>query len=950
LDFTQIINYLQETSSKTFEYQNNGRETNFNELYSYYESKKGRALPNLVEYDDVASLLRQMRRTTAQEAMNGLNEPLMNDDGGLALLTDFTEKWVMSCAKILFNVGAMDQWSDGVASQIPRLGIIDIESARIQTLWDGNFDLKQKRTTKTISRFGVPYFAYASEGEMLDNGFPGFAEGFYQSSAELDLTQSVSVANGNGEMQKDVVFAELIAKDASMLFNALIDKDIRLIKENAKEFNTKADGGPNQDDIIGIEAFWREDKSRTGLADKIMAPNCMMANKICSEIQTKMWELQVYCQTLNYTQKAYLLHYFWNLDVFSENVKDKSEFFKNHIVTAIYGIDKAHIDVLQDGIDGANNMAKLQFGFIDKKITKGFVKVLYDCISALLFIDSKNYVNEIAKKRRTYEERLISSTSAQIGMQMYGVYSIYKIQKLNYEALTIAIQNYFLEKNDKASQYRTTQELTESIGDFLYFLGNIAHTSIAAKGVNQIAKEMHQKIEVYLNNKLFETYLVINPIADIIENVISEVSKEAGSFAISNEFLQHNATEYIAPMFFEGSNERRDDLGQINHTYISLSLAASEFHFAPNIETNIGLLPRNNLSLHEVIWCKPSYDMTGLPNLPAEEQLRMTGSLDEVMERVSVMAPSCSFGLEFEGVKNDIQKKRNPLYVEGSRDPETANEYITTYAQLAEMFVERGVAAREGQWGDSDYTTLQVKPDGSVYIPRGGTNFEMVFAPYIGQAALDNCQKTLEAMLDMGCRVHGTAGYHIHVQVVGTSSSDDPNNELNAEQRKNLIWNFACMEPWMFETMTPIHRRRSAKEWAKPLAQLLKERMGRFNRAETPLEIRNALDTGPRSRYFALNIFAETTKPTYEFRFPHSNFEYQSANNLMLVIDKLYQFSKVARFPPKGDLQLEKLLGTALWTYWMNIGLEYADPDVVQRNDFANDAVYERLKTLRFEF
>ena len=154
----------------------------------------------------------------------------------------------------------------------------------------------------------------------------------------------------------------------------------------------------------------------------------------------------------------------------------------------------------------------------------------------------------------------------------------------------------------------------------------------------------------------------------------------------------------------------------------------------------------------------------------------------------------------------------------------------------------------------------------------------------------------------------------------------------------------------MFETMTPMHRRRSAKEWAKPFAQLLKERMGRFNRAENPLEIRNALDTGTRSRYYALNIFAETTKPTYEFRFPHSNFEYQSANNLMLVIDKLYQFSKVARFPPKGDLQLEKLLGTALWTYWMNIGLEYADPDVVQRNDFDNDAVYERLKTLRFEF
>jgi hypothetical protein len=104
------------------------------------------------------------------------------------------------------------------------------------------------------------------------------------------------------------------------------------------------------------------------------------------------------------------------------------------------------------------------------------------------------------------------------------------------------------------------------------------------------------------------------------------------------------------------------------------------------------------------------------------------------------------------------------------------------------------------------------------------------------------------------------------------------------------------------------------------------------------------------SRYYAINVVAECTKPTYEFRFPHSNFEYQSANNLMLVIDKLYQFSKVARFPAKGDLKLEKLLGTPLWTYWMNIGVEYADPDTLERSEFKNDIFYDRLKKLRNEF
>jgi hypothetical protein len=670
----------------------------------------------------------------------------------------------------------------------------------------------------------------------------------------------------------------------------------------------------------------------------------------------------VYCQDLTYTEKAYLLNYFWQFDLFAygPSVTEKTTFFKDRIVTAIYGIDKMHIEVLKDELFNAYNEVQRRGISEDSyrnpisKFSKGFVQVLYECMSALTIVETTNYISDISKREQAYEQRYSTKTESQIGMQMFGVYKIYAVQKLSYELFTIYIQDYFLKRNDKPNQSKFILKFSKNLGEFLFFLGSIADTSILALNVNRNAVKMHERTEVYLDAKLFfeNRYEGKNPIAELIAIDLTEMSEKGVEYVISDEVIEYENNIYIAPRrgVTQGETRGLDDLDNAFHSYVPLSLAASELHTEPAIATDEGLIYRNHLPLNNVIWCKSAYDKAGIPNQLNEEQLKAAGSLDAIMEQIAVMPPSCSFGLEFEGVRNDIKSLPNPLYVEGSRDPEKSNAYISAFQQLADMFVERGIPAKEAGHFDSNYTLLQVKPDVSVYVPSGGTNFEMVLAPYIGQAALDNCQKTLEAMLDMGCRVHQSAGYHIHVQVIGTSSSDDPNNELNVEQRKNLIWNFACMEPWLFETMTPQHRRRSAERWAQPLTALLKQRMGRFNQANTPLEIRNALDVGPMSRYYALNIVAELTKPTYEFRFPHSNFEYQSANNLMLVIDKLYQFSKVARFPPKGDLKLEKLLGTPLWTYWMNIGIEYADPDTLERSEYKNDIVYDRLKKLRNEF
>lgn len=97
--------------------------------------------------------------------------------------------------------------------------------------------------------------------------------------------------------------------------------------------------------------------------------------------------------------------------------------------------------------------------------------------------------------------------------------------------------------------------------------------------------------------------------------------------------------------------------------------------------------------------------------------------------------------------------------------------------------------------------------------------------------------------------------------------------------------------------------------------------MNDFNRLSTNPEIQSFFG---RDRYHFVNVMSENEQPTYEFRFPTSNFDINYVEHMIRTLSKIYEFSKVARVPARGKIEYEKLFGTAIYTYWMNNALTYA--------------------------
>ena len=100
--------------------------------------------------------------------------------------------------------------------------------------------------------------------------------------------------------------------------------------------------------------------------------------------------------------------------------------------------------------------------------------------------------------------------------------------------------------------------------------------------------------------------------------------------------------------------------------------------------------------------------------------------------------------------------------------------------------------------------------------------------------------------------------------------------------------------------------------------------MNQFDALSTNPEIQ---DFFGRDRYHFVNVMSENEQPTYEFRFPTSNFDINYVEHMIRTLSKIYEFSKVARVPARGKIDYEKLFGTAIYTYWMNNALTYARVD-----------------------
>lgn len=219
---------------------------------------------------------------------------------------------------------------------------------------------------------------------------------------------------------------------------------------------------------------------------------------------------------------------------------------------------------------------------------------------------------------------------------------------------------------------------------------------------------------------------------------------------------------------------------------------------------------------------------------------------------------------------------------------------------------------------------VKIMYDGSVYNwkeNRRGGGIEVVPGPQIGEAIIEYNALIIKQLLALGFQTHYSAGLHIHLQTKSSNPTEEGRNVLTIEQKKNLLYNVGAMEPFFMQCTIPEFRKQSAQQWGKSIFRRIKNNMNDFNRLSTNPEIQSFFG---RDRYHFVNVMSENEQPTYEFRFPTSNFDINYVEHMIRTLSKIYEFSKVARVPARGKIEYEKLFGTAIYTYWMNNALTYA--------------------------
>ena len=219
---------------------------------------------------------------------------------------------------------------------------------------------------------------------------------------------------------------------------------------------------------------------------------------------------------------------------------------------------------------------------------------------------------------------------------------------------------------------------------------------------------------------------------------------------------------------------------------------------------------------------------------------------------------------------------------------------------------------------------VKIVYDPSVFNWKEGTTgggIEVVPGPQIGDAIIEYNALIIKQLLALGFQTHYSAGLHIHLQTKSDNSTEEGPNVLTIEQKKNLLYNVGAMEPFFLECTIPEFRRESAQYWGKSIFRRIKNNMNQFERLSTNPEIQGFFGG---DRYHFVNVMSESEQPTYEFRFPTSNFDINYVEHMIRTLSKIYEFSKVARVPARGKIDYEKFFGTAIYTYWMNNALTYA--------------------------
>ena len=166
----------------------------------------------------------------------------------------------------------------------------------------------------------------------------------------------------------------------------------------------------------------------------------------------------------------------------------------------------------------------------------------------------------------------------------------------------------------------------------------------------------------------------------------------------------------------------------------------------------------------------------------------------------------------------------------------------------------------------------------------------------------------------MGVEIYEQGGVHIHFG----------NSNWDMRVRKNILLNQYQMSKWLQATQ-PKHRRDN--RWAIPFT--FKRVRGRLvpisytefkgNVERSPSERQLTQNVVNGDRYREINI-TNTRQPTWEWRFPQGNIEVDTNVNMVKLIDKLIEVSKVGVLGSDNLTVngMKEWMGVDLYTFWRN--------------------------------
>lgn len=232
--------------------------------------------------------------------------------------------------------------------------------------------------------------------------------------------------------------------------------------------------------------------------------------------------------------------------------------------------------------------------------------------------------------------------------------------------------------------------------------------------------------------------------------------------------------------------------------------------------------------------------------------------------------------------------------------------YGVTRRALALALRNEGIEVQEEGYNHETRTWWKIVSDGSI---QGQDSFELVSPILNGENGLEQLKKVCKVLKQKNAKVNRTCGLHIHFDA----------SEFNLSHWKNIIWNYATLEPTI-DGFLPNSRRGNNNQYCRSMRVPNYQR--RINQTITLENLERSL-TG-RNRYFKVNIQSYWRHRTIEFRQHSGTIEFEKISNWILFLARFLEFSKTNKIQNGTFNELNHFLNQKLINYFQKRQQQFA--------------------------